>query len=66
MFVVAELAHRLLAAHDAASTLAPITTEFADFDVAAAYAVLAEIERRRIAQGWVPVGLGSVGLGSVG
>ena len=56
MFVVAELADRLIAAHDAACTLTPITTEFADFDVAAAYAVLAEIERRRIAQGWVPVG----------
>ena len=56
MFDVEDIAGRLIAAYDAASTLAPITTEAADFDVAAAYDVLFEIERRRRAQGWVPVG----------
>jgi 2-oxo-3-hexenedioate decarboxylase len=56
MFVVDELAGRLLAAYDTASTLAPITAEAADFDVAAAYDVLFAIERRRRAQGWVPAG----------
>jgi 2-oxo-3-hexenedioate decarboxylase len=56
MFAVDELASRLIAACDAARTLAPITREAADFDVAAAYDVLFEIERRRLAQGWVPVG----------
>jgi 2-keto-4-pentenoate hydratase len=56
MFDVKELAGRLIASYDAASTLTPITTEAADFDVAAAYDVLFEIERRRRAQGWVPVG----------
>ncbi len=56
MFSVDELAGRLIAAYDAAHTIAPITAETADFDVAAAYDVLAEIERRRRAQGWVPAG----------
>jgi 2-keto-4-pentenoate hydratase len=56
MFAVDELASRLIAAYDAARTIAPITDEAADFDVAAAYAVLAEIERRRREQGWVPAG----------
>ena len=56
MYKVEELASRLIAAYDAASTLAPITNEADDFDVAAAYDVLFEIQRRRRAQGWVPVG----------
>ena len=56
MFVVTELADRLIRAYDAGRTLPPITAEAADFDVDAAYEVLAEIERRRHAQGWVPVG----------
>ena len=56
MFAVDELASRLIAAYDAARTVAPITDEAADFDVAAAYDVLFEIERRRRAQGWVPGG----------
>jgi 2-oxo-3-hexenedioate decarboxylase len=56
MFTVAELAGRLIAAQDAGRTLAPITAEAPDFDVAAAYDVLDEIERRRHAQGWVPAG----------
>jgi 2-oxo-3-hexenedioate decarboxylase len=46
----------LIAACDSGRTLAPITNEADDFDVAAAYDVLAEIERRRRAQGWVPAG----------
>ena len=56
MYSVDELAGWLIAACDAARTLAPITAEAADFDVAAAYDVLAEIERRRRAQGWMPAG----------
>ena len=56
MFAVDELAARLIAAYDSGRTLAPITDEADDFDVAAAYDVLAEIERRRRAQGWVPAG----------
>jgi 2-keto-4-pentenoate hydratase len=56
LVAIGELADRLIAAQDAGLTLAPITTEAADFDVAAAYDVLAEIERRRRAQGWIPVG----------
>ena len=56
MFDVAELATRLIAAHDSAQTIAPITLEAPDFDVVAAYDVLAEIQRRRRAQGWTPVG----------
>ncbi len=53
---IAALADRLIAAHDGATTLAPITAGAPDFDVAAAYDVLAEIERRRRAQGWQSVG----------
>ncbi len=56
MFEVDEVASRLITAYDAARTVAPITDEAADFDVTAAYAVLFEIERRRRAQGWMPVG----------
>ena len=56
MFAVDELASRLIAAYDGARTVAPITDEAADFDVAAAYDVLFEIECRRRAQGWVPAG----------
>lgn len=50
------IAARLIEAYDGAHVIAPITRERADFDVAAGYRVLAEIERRRIAQGWTPVG----------
>ena len=56
MVDVAELADRLIAAYDNATTLTPITEWAPAFDVDAAYAVLAEIERRRRAQGWQPVG----------
>ncbi len=51
-----EIAGRLIAAYDAAALLEPITAAQPDFTVAEAYAVLAEIEDRRRAQGWQPVG----------
>ncbi|MCC7327081.1 MAG: decarboxylase [Burkholderiales bacterium] len=50
------IADALLAAHAGAASLAPITDSMPDFDVAAAYRVLHEIERRRVAQDWRPVG----------
>ena len=50
------IADALLAAYEAGSPLAPITEGWPDFDVPTAYAVLHEIERRRIARGWRPVG----------
>jgi 2-oxo-3-hexenedioate decarboxylase len=53
---VAGIASRLMAAHDNATTLASISAGDPRFDVAAAYDVLAEIERRRGAQGWQPIG----------
>ncbi len=53
---VSAVADALLAAYAAGSTLAPITQWVAGFDVAAAYDVLHEIERRRVAAGWRPVG----------
>jgi 2-oxo-3-hexenedioate decarboxylase len=53
---IAAIADRLIAAYDSATTLAPIAQATPGFDVAAAYDVLAEIEARRIAQGWRPVG----------
>jgi len=52
----AAIADRLIAAWDETSTIAPITAEDPGFDVAAGYAVLDEIERRRMEQGWRPVG----------
>ena len=52
---VAAIADRLMAAYDHATTLAPISAGEPGFDVAAAYDVLAEIERRRRAQGWQSV-----------
>jgi 2-oxo-3-hexenedioate decarboxylase len=51
---VEALAERLIAAYDSATTLVPLSAGVAGFDVAAGYQVLAEIERRRIAQGWRP------------
>ena len=51
-----EIATLLLAAFDSGTSLAPITASDRAFDVAAAYDVLAEIERRRRAMGWTPVG----------
>ncbi len=53
---VAAAADALMSAHDQASLLAPITSSMPDFDVPSAYAVLHEIERRRVARGWRPVG----------
>ena len=50
------VADALLAAYAAGSTLAPVTDWMPEFDVASAYAVLHEIERRREASGWRPVG----------
>jgi 2-oxo-3-hexenedioate decarboxylase len=50
------IADRLIAAYDGATTLAPISAATPDFDVAAAYDVLREIEARRLAQGWRAVG----------
>ncbi|MFO1303401.1 MAG: decarboxylase [Burkholderiales bacterium] len=52
----AALARRLLAAFDEGTTLAPIGASHPGFDVAAAYDVLREIERMRVARGWRPVG----------
>jgi 2-keto-4-pentenoate hydratase len=49
-------ADQLVAAFDTATTLPSITARAPDFSVADAYDVLAEIERRRRAQGWQAVG----------
>jgi len=53
---IGEIAGRLIAAYDGATTLPPITAGDPAFDVAAGYDVLGEIEARRIATGWQPVG----------
>ena len=50
------IADRLIAAHDTATTLPPITADAPDFSVADGYAVLADIEQRRRAQGWQAIG----------
>jgi 2-oxo-3-hexenedioate decarboxylase len=50
------IADALIAAHDGATMLPPITTADPAFDVDAAYQVLFEIERRRRGQGWRSVG----------
>jgi 2-oxo-3-hexenedioate decarboxylase len=47
---------RLIKAYDTATSLPPITADAPDFSVADGYAVLAEIEARRRAQGWKSVG----------
>jgi 2-keto-4-pentenoate hydratase len=51
-----EIADRLIAAQDKVVTLPPITSAAPDFSVADGYAVLAEIENRRRAQGWRAIG----------
>src|SRR5260370_475445 len=51
-----ELADALIACQDQAGTLAPITGGDPTFDVPRAYEVLAEINARREAQGWIPIG----------
>jgi 2-oxo-3-hexenedioate decarboxylase len=53
---IGAIAGRLIAAYDNATTLPPITAGHPDFDVAAGYDVLREIEARRVASGWQPVG----------
>src|SRR5512137_642693 len=53
---IGAIAGRLIAAYDHATTLTPITASQPDFDVAAGYEVLREIEARRVAAGWRPVG----------
>ena len=53
---VAALADGLLAAFDERRTIEPITASEPSFDVAAGYAVLREIQTRRTAAGWRPVG----------
>jgi 2-oxo-3-hexenedioate decarboxylase len=50
------IADRLIAAYDTATTLPPVTAGAPDFSVADGYAVLADIEARRRAQGWQSVG----------
>ena len=45
-----------MAAFEAGRPLAPVTDSMPDFDVPQAYDVLHEIERRRVALGWRPVG----------
>jgi len=52
----AAIADRLIAALDGATTVAPMSATDASFDVDAAYDVLREIERRRVAGGWRRVG----------
>jgi len=54
--VLSELVLRIKTAQDECTSLAPITTAHADFDVPAAYAVAHEIHNARLAEGAVPVG----------
>jgi 2-oxo-3-hexenedioate decarboxylase len=51
-----EIAGALLACQDGAGTMAPITSGDPSFDVPRAYDVLAAINARREASGWVPIG----------
>jgi 2-oxo-3-hexenedioate decarboxylase len=53
---LASIADRLIAAQDTVTMLPPVTAGAPDFGIADAYAVLAEIETRRRAQGWRSVG----------
>src|SRR5690242_21153296 len=50
------IADALITAYDTATTLPPITSRAPDFSVDDGYAVLHDIETRRRAQGWRPVG----------
>jgi 2-oxo-3-hexenedioate decarboxylase len=56
MIDIHKIADRLIETHDSARTLAPISASVPDFDIDDAYRVLAEIQKRRCAQGWQPVG----------
>jgi 2-oxo-3-hexenedioate decarboxylase len=53
---IINLADRLIAAYDNVQMLEPITASFPEFNVTDAYAVLHEINARREASGWRPVG----------
>lgn len=53
---IADIASRLIEAQDNAHSIGSLSAEDPAFDVPAAYEVLAEIERRREAQGWKPIG----------
>jgi 2-oxo-3-hexenedioate decarboxylase len=53
---IASIAQSLLDAFAQGTPLASMSAAHADFDVDAAYEVLREVERRRVAQGWQPVG----------
>ena len=53
---IAAIAARLIDAQDRAITIRPIAATTPGFDVDAAYDVLREIDARRIALGWRPVG----------
>jgi len=53
---IGAIASSLLDAYERGSPLRSISAAHPDFDVAQAYEVLREIERRRIAGGWRPVG----------
>jgi 2-oxo-3-hexenedioate decarboxylase len=53
---ITAIAERLIGAQDAAAALPLITAAAPDFSIADGYAVLAEIERRRRAQGWQVLG----------
>jgi 2-oxo-3-hexenedioate decarboxylase len=54
---ISAIAGRLIAAYDGVTQIPPITADDPSFDVRTAYQVLREIEgRRRITQGWQPVG----------
>jgi 2-oxo-3-hexenedioate decarboxylase len=50
------IAAQLIAAYDTRSLIEPITANRPDFDLAAAYEVLRQIERDRQVRGWEPVG----------
>jgi 2-oxo-3-hexenedioate decarboxylase len=52
----AAVADELLAAWDSGGSLPPFTDALPAFDVATAYDVLHDIEQRRVARGWRPVG----------
>ena len=56
MLDIDAIATRLIAAAERAETIAPISGTDPAFDVSRAYDVLREIEHRRLAQGWHPVG----------
>lgn len=50
------IAEAIIACQDGAGTIPPFTADDPSFDVPRAYEVLAEIDARREASGWVPIG----------